>query len=152
MTEEQKQLLLKDLSARLPYRVKCKASHGLGNTDKKHEYIGVLKFVGNCYGVIANYYEDVPHDTGLINNVFYDIEYIKPYLRPMSSMTEEEQKEFIEFHCVTLCPIIIDTCLTIENESNMFIWLNAHHFDYRGLIEKGLALKATKDMYDIKTE
>ena len=39
MTQEEKQLLLVDLCARLPYMVKCKASHGLGNTDKKHEYI-----------------------------------------------------------------------------------------------------------------
>ena len=69
----------------------------------------------------------------------------KPYLRSMSSMTEEEQKEFVGFHCVTLCPIIMKDCLTIENEGNMFDWLNRHHFDYRNLIERGLAIKVTEE-------
>ena len=141
MKQEDKQLLLKDLCARLPYRVKCKASHGLSNTDKKHEYIGVLKFIGNCYGVIANYYEDVPHDTGLINNVFYDIEYIKPYLRPMSSMTDEEEKEYRTINYYEgLFP---------RNEDALDYVLK-HHFDFRGLISMGLALEAPEGMYNIK--
>ena len=145
MTEQEKQILLVDLCARLPYRVKCKASHGLSNTDKKHEYIGVLKFIGNCYGVIANYYEDVPHDTGLINNVFYDIEYIKPYLRPMSSMTEEEKSTYLS-HCE--CD---DGDYTGEiiyfNTIESFDYLNQIHIDYRNLIPRGIAIEAPEGMY-----
>ena len=150
MTQEEKELLLKVLCAGLPYRIKCKASNGLGNTDKKHEYIGVLKFVGNCYGVIANYYEDVPHDTGLINNVFYDIEYIKPYLRPMSSMTEEEINEFhkLRFRHINYGSEPLQCVLSIDEIE----WLNQHHFDYRDLIGKGLAIEAPEGMYNAKTE
>jgi len=51
---------------------------------------------------------------------------IKPYLRPMSSMTEEEEDELCELFTLSDCSAID--------------WLNAHHFDYRGLIQKGLAL------------
>jgi hypothetical protein len=144
MTTEDRDLLMKDLCGRLPYKVRCKCVNGLGGgkTEK-----GVLKYVGNCYGVISNYYEDVPLHSGFVNNVFYPIENVKPYLRPMWSMTNEEQKEFVGFHCVNLCPIIIDEMLTLKDEIKMFDWLNKHHFDYRGLIEKGLALEAPEDMY-----
>lgn len=140
MTQENKQLLFKVLCEMLPYGIICKASHGIGNTDKKHEYIGVLKFVGNCHGVIADYYEDLPHDTGLINNVFYDIEYIKPYLRPMSSMTEEEKEEERK---------LWDIVTTTRNDLHYLYtdFLVSHHFDYRGLIEKGFALEAPENMY-----
>ena len=67
-------------------------------------------------------------------------EYIKPYLRPMSSMTKEELKEFQK-----LRDIIPLDWLPFAHD-----WLLAHHFDYRGLIEKGLALEAPKGMYNIK--
>ena len=70
---------------------------------------------------------------------------IKPYLRPMSSMTEDEIKEFI---------LIADTVLWLGDKRSTCIlslkqmdWLNAHHFDYRGLIPKGLALEAPEGMY-----
>lgn len=62
------------------------------------------------------------------------IKEVKLYLRPMSSMTEEEHKEFEQWLPDGYC---IDT----------FDWLNFHHFDYRGLIEKGMAIKAPEDMY-----
>jgi hypothetical protein len=66
----------------------------------------------------------------------YFIEEIKPYLRHMNTMTNEESKEFDE--------TLQYTQRTLES----YDWLNAHHFDYRGLIEKGLALKAPKGMYN----
>lgn len=78
----------------------------------------------------------------------YKIECIRPYLRLLSSMTEEEQKEFVKFHCTTLCPIVMDSALTVENESSMIDWLNRKMFDYRGLIPKGLALEAPEGMYN----
>ena len=63
---------------------------------------------------------------------------IMPYLRPMSNMTEEEKKVYKEIS-VCLCGEIV--------AKTMIDWLNEHHFDYRGLIEKGLALEAPEGMY-----
>ena len=65
-----------------------------------------------------------------------------PYLRPMSSMTDEEYKEFKDTweylkHQPDVCVLSVAS----------YDWLNAHHFDYRGLIEKGLALEAPEGMY-----
>jgi len=117
MTKEEKQLLLVDLSARLPYGVKCK----IWLKDKTTEE-GVLD--------IAHNYGDV-----LLDFFFYKkIKDLKPYLRPMSSMTEKELEEYSRFslsRCNTEC----------------FDWLNAHHFDYRGLIGMNLALEAPEGMY-----
>ena len=68
---------------------------------------------------------------------------IKPYLRPMSSMTEEEEEEWWEFE---------NKNTIVESHSYSVDWLNSHHFDYRGLIEKGLAIEAPERMYNIKGE
>ena len=75
-----------------------------------------------------------------------NIEVIKPYLRPMSSMTEEELKEYHktffyherydnEHKTGQNCSITFET----------YDWLNKHHFDYRGLIKKGLAIAVTEE-------
>ena len=120
MTEQEKQLLLKDLCARLPYGTKVK----LGKYIKIVESVSFEK-----EGVYV-----------WIEGGNFPIHNAKPYLRPMSSMTEEEAKEWNQllphddWHIGD--PIIFD-------------WLNAHHFDYRGLIEKGLALEAPEGMYEI---
>ena len=132
MKQEDKELLLKDLCARLPYSVILQLT--IWDDEISNARLTGIDKDGNLTA-------DVPADCA------FNIEDVKPYLRPLSSMTEEEQKEFVRFHCVTLCPIIMKDCLTIENEGNMFDWLNAHHFDYRGLIEKGLALEAPEGMY-----
>ena len=60
----------------------------------------------------------------------------KPYLRPISSMTEDEEKQFQDVN-------LYELPYTVEGLD----WLNAHHFDYRGLINDGLALEALKGMY-----
>ena len=120
MKPEDKELLLTDLCGRLP--------HGV--------YVQVVDRVG-----FTHTWELNPE----VIQKMWTYKSIKPYLRPMSSMTEEEQKEFVKFHCVNICPIVITEKLTISNETKMFEWLNAHHFDYRGLIEKGLAIEVTKD-------
>lgn len=121
MTQEDKQLLLVDICARLPYGVKVQYDNGIYNID----YISAL-------------YEEIKLD--IPDNYTIGISEIKPYLRPMSSMTGEEQKEFVKFHCVNICPIVITENLTISNEAEMFDWLNKKMFDYRGLIQKGLAI------------
>lgn len=127
MTEEDKQLLFKDLSARLPYGVKCKVNFDDGTSDvmKLSQFpdgLGIWGFYKDgCYGRTDNF---------------------KPYLRPMSSMTEEEEDEYQKcgFDDIAEAGEIIVPAHRID-------FLNAHYIDYRGLIEKGLALEAPKDMY-----
>ena len=137
MTREDKQLLLITLCSMLPYGVRAKFCDGV-----KEETDDVW---------------DIDMFSGAIN-ADYIIDYVKPYLRPMSSMTDEEKEEL-----QSLCDgIEIDddgnhfhyTTIYSDVESFRGVdfgaidWLNAHHFDYRGLIEKGLALEAPEDMYE----
>jgi len=123
MTKEEKTLLFNDLSSRAPYGVKVKTSSGAW------EVIGAYKsfYGGNVYErVLTKCDEEGRHND-------YPIEAVKPYLRPMSSMTEEEYQEF-GYDVLRYSP-------------REFDWLNAHHFDYRGRIEKGLAIEAPEGMY-----
>ena len=118
MTQKDRQLLLKDLCARLPY------------------------------GLIIQVSDWTPLDTelkvGHISQLMNEDLKIKPYLRSMSSMTEEEYKELkeiSEYYGFAPFKYIDDWCPNYD----MTDWLNAHHFDYRGLIEKGLAIKVTEN-------
>lgn len=82
---------------------------------------------------------------------------VLPYLRPMSSMTEEEIVEInsmgfaywttmINNDLRTRGPMsLLDAIITHHKMVKLIDWLNAHHFDYRGLIEKGLAIAVTED-------
>ena len=145
MTQEEKQLLLKDLCARIPYRTFVCLNPGAYNKPETCILTGV-------------------HGEKVHLNVDSDpfrIDHIKPYLRPMSSMTEEEKKELKSVTCpegtgyfdeqYLICPIShFGEHISYDFMSDILNWLNAHHFDYRGLIEKGFALEAPEDMY--KTE
>lgn len=123
MSNEEKQLLLKDLCTRLPYGVII--FYANGKTIEKRE-LGL----------------------GSLHDFMFDNAEVKPYLRPMSSMTEEEIDELTEFHVWNNGEsIFLDCDCEMEDISQAIDWLNAHHFDYRGLIEKGLALEALEDMY-----
>ena len=117
MTQQEKELLLKDLCARLPYGVKVKTPY-----DNAF-MLGIVK----RSSVKKQGYTDF-----VTNRGNYPVSCIKPYLRSMSSMTEEEAKDYN---------------LKYVN-SDIVDWLNAHHFDYRGLIEKNLALEAPEGMYN----
>lgn len=130
MTQKDKELLLKDLCARIPYHVRVKIWLKDGTTEE-----GTLDLQHN--------YADVLLDAFYYNKIVD----IKSYLRPFSSMTEKEKEE------------LKDICVINYNEfeggSTLFDemgldWLNAHYFDYRGLIPQGLALKAKKEMYNIE--
>ena len=128
MTQEEKDLLLKDLSGRLPYNVVVQVSYkdveGWKTEDRK------------VLGVYAD--EQV-----YVDGVYIDIENIKPYLRPMSSMTEEEYDQlYIDSRVKEDSVDILDA---LANDMDAIDWLNAHHFDYRGLIEKGLAIEVTEE-------
>lgn len=142
--EKDRELLWRDICGRLPYKVHCV---GLEDGKDKHFVIvGVEDYslVGGEKSAKVIVF-DASETWSYVRKI--EIDSVRPYLRPMSSMMEEEQKVFVGFHCVNLCPIVMDSCLTINNEASMFDWLNSHHFDYRGLIEKGLALKAPEGMY-----
>jgi hypothetical protein len=119
MTQEEKELLLKDICARLPYGV---VIHFDEKTDQDDERLYGMRENGGKF---------------LINDAF-SIEEIKPYLFPLSSMTEEHQRE--EYY---ICKEYI-----IGYESNLIDFYNKYHYDYRGLIPKGLAIDATnKNVY-----
>ena len=118
MTQEDKELLLKDLCARLAYHTRVKVWLKDGTTEE-----GPLDLEHN--------YGDVLRDAFYYNEIVK----IKPYLFPLSSMTEEQKKEY------NLLQNIVDNELYDTWES--IDYLNAHHLDYRGLIEKGLAIDAT---------
>ena len=121
MTQEDKKLLLQDLCARLPYSVKVK--HLLDTYPSDLLCIDAEKNV-----VYVNHYG---------REGKYKIECIRPYLRPMKSMTEEEENQFQDVNLYEL-PYRVEG----------LDWLNAHHFDYRGLINDGLALEALDGMYN----
>lgn len=138
MTKEEKYLLMLDLCGRLIYNVVCKMSRNiefpLDNTITE-----VLSISGyEAFVETMNCSACTPF-------------FVKPYLRPMSSMTKEEVKEFYKIEDMDVRPVGYITPQPNWHFTIMgFDWLNAHHFDYRGLIEKGLALVAPIDMYKPK--
>ena len=123
MTREDRELLLKDLGGRLPYRVKI--------LDIPANVVGKLFLISTTDTV---QYETAD-DSGI--QTLYNI---KPYLRPMSSMTEEEQRT-LDSMCNGV--EMVSRLSGLKMFDKAFNWLNENHFDYRGLIEKGLAIDAT---------
>jgi hypothetical protein len=117
MTQTDKDSLLQDLCSRLPYGVKVKIN----------EKIETLNVIGDDDGYYFNFLND--------NEEGVTIENIKPYLFPLSSMTKEQEGEYKK-------TTISDGILTVWTTST-YDWLNKNHFDYRGLIDKGLAIDAT---------
>ena len=133
MTQKEKELLLKDLCARLLYGVKF--SLGDNNLYMIKGVDLIVTDEGNWeYVVTAKGIEAI------------EIKYVKPYLRPMSSMTEEQKKEFDQLLELELKAINdeIDPMQATIFEVDFY---NKHHLDWRGLIPKDLALEAPKDMY-----
>lgn len=128
MTQEEKQLLLVDLCARLPYGVKA-------------QYYGSEEEMLTVDTIEAIYTQ--PFVEIVIGQYGLEIKDIKPYLRPMSSMTEEEKEEykrtFEPFYDVDEYGKFFK-CDYGEHTIDTFDWLHANHFDYRGLIQKGLAI------------
>ena len=135
MDKEDKELLIRDLCARVPYKIKVclyeKETCILTGIDGNEVYL------------------DVDSDS-------FRIESIKPYLRPMLSMTEEELAEYEKANDLDTLDSSETLRENMKAERRVRIskwyhgtdWLNKHHFDYRGLIEKRLALVAPDGMYN----
>lgn len=163
MTPEDKELLLKDLSGRLPYGVllcnsldvRCgKKPFTLSNINHRKENVYVQEEGGPI--VLDEY------GGWMMNDKYSLSDFTKPYLRPMSSITEEELEELnekyrnIAYFFVQEPPYYYGLqaqhsdigSIEISEFSEIYDWLNAHHFDYRGLIEKGLAFEAWDGMYE----
>lgn len=139
MTTKEKKLLLKDTCARLPYGVICKISYIINNETTDGEDVPaetddkLLRVMFDNEQVYTEWLGD-----------YIDVENIMPYLRPMSSMTEEEKGKYKELtRFVAIYP---------DELPELLDWLNENHFDYKGLIPKGLALEAPKDMYNSNEE
>lgn len=134
MTQEDRELLLKDLSSRVPYGVKyMKYSWGY-ELDQEIPEVEVLECVDK---------------NGYISHTkVYKIDDIKPYLFPLSSMTEEQKNEF-NTKSLELQLKVIDDEIMYEKATEFEVdFYNKHHLDWRGLIEKGLAIDATnKNIY-----
>lgn len=122
MTEQEKQLLLKDLCARLPHKQKV------------------------CYKIRNNSEEITETLSGCLLDYFKTgkIAVVKPCLRSMSSMTEEEIEDYHNL-CKKQWNVHIDDYWYYDTVESID-WLNANHFDYRGLIPKGLAIEAKEGM------
>ena len=133
MNQEDRQLLLKDLCARQPWGVKVQYNNKVYAID-----------------YISAEYKEVKLD--ILDNYTVGISDIKPYLRPLSSMTEEEKKEFYDFCVIDEFAWAGNSEIGYRNQaiimSDGIDYLNSIYVDYRGLISKGLALEALKGMYD----
>jgi len=128
MNKEDKRLLLAELSSRLIYKV-----HLYCEDNNADAHIGIM----------TDFYYDMPYTPTICikddeNKLLYryrpTYDVVKLYLRSMATMTDEESNEWAQLD-------------SDEYGINSIDWLNAHHFDYRGLIEKGLAIEEPERMY-----
>jgi hypothetical protein len=120
MTQTEKDLLLKDLCARLPYDVKV----------RRYVYTTLVDSIQSVELL----------DLGWLEELYAEEAEFKPYLFPLSSMTEEQKKEESSFD-----PFKTDKVKTLGDWAVCLVdFYNKYHFDYRGLIEKGLAIDATE--------
>ena len=127
MTQEDKDLILRDLCGRLSYGVKVYRKWIAPLSGSPEE--GIFDFCIFDIEILLSPYNWVSTEKGIREVREYDI---KPYLFPLSSMTEEQEKEWR---------------YTLSSDGNITYdtvdWCNENHLDYRGLIEKGLAIGAT---------
>lgn len=125
MKKENKQLLLKDLCARLPYKVNCKVKYIINNETTDGEDVDA-----ECTDVITRV--DIKDESVYTEwlEEYTSVDYIMPYLRPLISMTEEEKQELFQL-------------MGNGNDIQRMDFYNSHLLDIRRLIEKGLALPAS---------
>lgn len=142
MTQNEKDLLLKDLSCRLPYGVKAYVKHWSNLEWKYYENVYTVKSTFPSLNEVH-----VQSKTGSVDVILGYTDYvIKPYLFPISSMTEEQIVEFdkiAELDIKYSITQIKNDVLIWTSGLNRFNWLLKNHFDVYGLIEQDLAIDAT---------
>lgn len=156
MIQEEKQLSIEDLSARLPHGVIVDIKY-----NKEHGSSDRLRICDEGHSVL---------NTDILGLYIQDEIYIKPYLRPLSSMTEEEKRDLVEHY-----KFYYDECsegisngiysaqfnrtvyqMVYENDiEDITKWMDTHYFAWRTLngndmFELGLAIKAPEGMYNFK--
>ena len=134
MEKEDNELLLKDLCARLPYGVKAWYKYKTWNFEK---FATSIRLADEKIALSSKFNKE---------GDWFSIEeaeeiLIKPYLRTMSSMTEEEKVEY----CNLQDKFLLSSQCPVTDGYALFDWLDKNMFDYRGLIEKGLAIEVTKE-------
>lgn len=156
MNKKDKDLLLNDLCGRLPYEVILEVSFDTEDSNESQNPYPMVSLSADGVVIETDYHRyNIP------------IEKVKPYLRPMEDMTGDEMKYVNETFFKKSDHFMIDDCgemfvsaqpfesvytLALKYQAEYFDWLNSRHFDYRRLIEKGLALKADDTMYDSFTK
>lgn len=141
MEKQDRKLLIEDISARLPYGVYV-----------EHVNSGFRSTLHNVV-IFPRYDKNSIHDYEFSVDFFgdgdwLDISEFKPYLYPLSSMTEEQEMELEKIDPEYYTVIYDDGSVDVSSSIKVYDWLNKNHFDYRGLIEKGLANNATnKNVY-----
>lgn len=147
MTQEDKELLLKDLCSRLSYKVHCRVFKLNGDIKENNDVL---------YGVIGDNVMTLKSDKDECL-MYYQI---KPYLRPLSSMMQGEWEEMTALiypygrvnlnnkNELLLWLSVEGNDMPIMLMNNVFSWLDKNMFDYRGLIPLRLALEAPEDMYN----
>jgi len=136
MEKQDKELLIKELCARLPYKVRVKVWFTQQGVNDEEE--GELDVEKNFHNVLNDF----------VWGKIYDI---KPYLRPISAITNEEQAEINAMAYANKDYTGKEIYTFMGDVFTHISWFLEHHFDVNNLIEKGLAFEAPKDMYDIKS-
>ena len=122
MEQKDRELLFRDLCARLPYGIKFPYHIDEDSNHRECDCVAIMDTISE--DTVEFTYEE----NGRIRDWSCIIEEVRPYLRPMSSMTWEEKEELMR-----------------TNDWKIFDFYNKYHFDYRGLIEKGLAIAVTEE-------
>ena len=137
------ELIIKDLCTRLPYSVRVSLTEPKrDDSDSEFSYRDGRFLTGILYAVypqenrviIDELSEPIAQYNVRCGGFDIDECNVRPYLRPMSSMTEEERKELSNY----------------ENPVQRTDFFYSHHIDCRYMIEKGLALEAPDEMYNTK--
>ena len=145
MKQEDKKILLQDLCARLPYGVKVSAKYVDGIDAKEGK--GRLSLIDS--DLVIAFVDEIENNNSFTYVALHEV---KPYLFPLSSMTEEQKNQLKEIWDIDMNKSldyaisgeeVLSDLFQLSAAEKIINWLNKNHFDYRGLIEKGLAIDAT---------
>ena len=134
MAIPKEELLLQDLTSRLSFGVMCEYKNETCSTTKPLLLTNICRVKTKTGFIYWDCYFEDNGGRGI------PVEIVKPYLRPLSSMTKEEKCEFDEFTFE-----VISFFGQVKEAAQLMIWLRKHHFDYLGLIDLGMAIEVTEE-------